>query len=197
MLNAKQVHERVLDSYTALHGLLHPRPAPDAQLQLVELAETFAAKSDWVHLVYALPGVGEWLGVVSSVKSLTVHRDEFIEAARADRPDIGGGAGSRHRPLQPARRFSGLSSGADPIALPSDGRNADVALDIPKLLPDGRPWRLRSWRIGTCVYLCGVVTWCSRLDSRSARFDGQLLLVAPGPTARSLLLLYLTHLIIV
>ncbi len=38
----------------ALDGLLHPSPPTGARDQLAGLVESYAAKSDWAHLVFSL-----------------------------------------------------------------------------------------------------------------------------------------------
>lgn len=49
-----QIETRVEAAYPALDGVLHPDPSPAARAQLEELVLGYAAKSDWVHLLFVL-----------------------------------------------------------------------------------------------------------------------------------------------
>lgn len=49
-----QVEDRLENAYTSLDGVLHPDPSPDARRRLEDLAADYAAKSDWIHLLFVL-----------------------------------------------------------------------------------------------------------------------------------------------
>ena len=54
LLKKEQIRGRVVDSYKALHDLLHPSPPSGSREQLAGLVDSYASKSDWAHLVLAL-----------------------------------------------------------------------------------------------------------------------------------------------
>lgn len=105
LLIEQQIRARVIDSYKALHGLLHPSPPSDSREQLAGLVDSYASKSDWAHLVLALD-----TGICPPTRKAIIRADRGrFRAYQCSSPDrSNNGFGQCHgRPFCVAQRRCG------------------------------------------------------------------------------------------